>query len=261
LIALAACGSFSEAAAPDDGGTTGDGAPTQDAPAGDVIKMGDAAPDAGGMIEVAGFTIDATEVTNAAYNVFLAAATAPDAGAVKQHEYCGWNDSFARGCTSNLAEGSPVACVDWCDAWAYCTWAGKRLCGKIGGGALEPTEAADPTKSQWTRACGGIEPQLYPYGPTALPAVCTTNEISDGGPSKAGSRSTCQGRPLGLFDMSGNVGEWEDSCDLSGARDVNLCFHRGGSFSSGASDSKCTNVAQRQRKSVAETIGFRCCAP
>ena len=42
----------------------------------------------------------------------------------------------------------PVTSVDWCDAAAYCTFAGKHLCGKVGGGSSAYTDYAKPA-SEW----------------------------------------------------------------------------------------------------------------
>jgi len=49
----------------------------------------------------------------------------------------------------------PVTCVDWCDAYAYCAWAGKRCAGEWGGPLLV-SEVADPKKAGGTtRVPGG----------------------------------------------------------------------------------------------------------
>src|SRR5262249_6416251 len=77
------------------------------------------------------FCIDATEVTNGAYKAFLAASPDPSA----QPAFCGWNTDYSPSSFYG-PDDHPVVYVDWCDAYAYCEAAGKRLCGAIGGGAV-----------------------------------------------------------------------------------------------------------------------------
>src|SRR6185437_7737843 len=113
------------------------------------------------------YRIDNTEVTQASYSLFLASHPQPDPSS----SACSWKTTFEPGkepsqtlgvdgrCAKKQAtffdpptKGSdPVVCVDWCDAQAYCAWAGKRLCGAIGGGPA--TTYGDPNESQWYNAC------------------------------------------------------------------------------------------------------------
>jgi hypothetical protein len=74
-------------------------------------------------VRVGTFCIDSTEVTNAQYAAFL--ATRPNAAGLPHA--CDNKTSFAPANNWRLDEqGShPVLGVDWCDAAAFCRWAGS----------------------------------------------------------------------------------------------------------------------------------------
>src|SRR5262249_39830790 len=74
------------------------------------------------------FCIDATEVTNAQYAAFL--ATNPQTS-LQPARCTSWNGTYAGAYVGPLTgrDDYPVVGVTWCDAFAYCKWAGKRLCG------------------------------------------------------------------------------------------------------------------------------------
>ena len=80
----------------------------------------------------------------------------------EQRAECEWNYTFQPSEPGADPE-HPVTHVDFCDAVAFCAWAGKRLCGKIGGGELSFAELSLASESQWFAACGGPEPGSFAF--------------------------------------------------------------------------------------------------
>lgn len=237
------------------------------------------------------YCIDVTEVTQAHYAAFLADAAANPPSQVAE---CAWNDDLeprtderSTGEDGETVWGDcnpdawdpvakadrPVVCVDWCDAAAYCTWAGKRLCGKVGGGGLD-NATADPwnfLKSQWYNACSDSGLFKYPYGDTYRPDVCNGFDAEEGRTRDVTTDpevSGCHGvyAPYAdLYDMSGNVAEWEDGCQNNPNNDnleQDFCYVRGGSYKEDGQDElPCLGAITgyyRSDKSNAY-VGFRCC--
>jgi formylglycine-generating enzyme required for sulfatase activity len=145
-------------------------------------------------------------------------------------------------------------------------WAGKRLCGHPDGGPADPGLPNDPTNSQWFQACShnGDGQHAYPYGNSFSPLACNGAAYNAGAPVP--SVASCQGGYPGLFDMSGNVFEWEDSCQLitadpSGFSDQ--CNVRGGAFWSDAGHLGCSMQGDwgfRGDPGMNNDLGFRCCS-
>jgi sulfatase modifying factor 1 len=208
------------------------------------------------------YTIDALEVTVRAYKTFL--DSKPDSAA--QPAICAFNTSFSpeahpsTGCP--LADEweafpeRPIVCVDWCDAYAYCSWKKQRLCGRIGGGSLTASERNDANSSQWFRACTRAGERAYPYGSVFEPRC---NVESAGTPLDITHTASCEGGYAGLFNMSGNVAEWEDSCDFGGSPGCHVA-RRGGSFSGIGDLARCdSGDTLLLRSEVSIELGFRCC--
>ena len=231
------------------------------------------------MVVVGSFCIDSTEVTNGQYAAFLTAVASDggdagpgDAGANASPAWCSWNGTFVPAANWPPSPGYqsyPVGQVNWCDAYAYCNWAGKRLCGAVGGGpvAFNTTRASVGT-DQWYGACSADGGRLYPYGNTFEPKACNGAEQGTNGFTvQVASLPQCVGGLQGIYDMSGNVSEWEDSCsDSLGAGSE--CSVRGGSYNYGdESDDaglgpqlRCADLNQLPRSMTYGDVGFRCCA-
>jgi formylglycine-generating enzyme required for sulfatase activity len=211
----------------------------------------------------AGYCIDDAEVTNAGYNAFL--STNPST--TNQPPYCSWNNTFAPSHVPGGTLGAyPVVNIDWCDAFRFCSWSGKHLCGAISGGANAIASETDASKSEWFNACSNKGAQTYPYTGGYNASACV-GEDYDGAPGfqantdilrPVKAASACVGGFAGIHDMSGNAREWVDACTAYvGAGDN--CRVRGGSFHDGASGLTCSVSDARNRKDNDDQTGFRCC--
>lgn len=214
------------------------------------------------------YSIDATEVTKGQYDMWLATIPALPASTDAN---CSYVTSYAEqgtGYTGTDADHHPVVYVDWCNAYAYCKGVGKRLCGAIGGGTNPTGSEADASASQWYRACSSGGAYAFPYGTAYQASTCDgydywNDNISAAQTVVVGSFANCVTSATGyagVYDLSGNVYEWEDSC--SGTGESADCTQRSGAFYySQSSTLNCANADIGPRNTVSLAIGFRCCAP
>jgi formylglycine-generating enzyme required for sulfatase activity len=226
-----------------DAGIDGDAGPPKGCPNGRGPAM---------VVVDGGFCIDVTEVTNAQYDTFLAAT---DGGSVEAGIPKAWPSSFcatqqktfARGGSKDSGPpGFPVALVSWCDAFAFCDWAGKRLCGGV-----SPTR--DAGSGEWYQACSGFGATTYGYGNVYDASACNSDSP---GTALPGSHPHCEaGVGEGIVDLVGNVFEHIDSC--TPARDA--CYAVGGDFAYKA-NATCSVALQSTPTVVDTALGFRCCS-
>lgn len=209
------------------------------------------------------YCIDVTEVAYWQYDAFLAA------NPQSINNACTWNLTYVPLAnyppSGKRTAAHPVTDIDWCDAYEYCRYAGRHLCGDVAGGPLAFDAPSDHNKSEWFSACSAQNTKPYPYSGSYAPSTCNgvdkglgdTVAVRDPGKLDAAPTS-CEGGLSGIFHMSGNVREWEDACD-GNAGQADSCRTRGGSFVSGAADLACAAAPPEERGATASDLGFRCC--
>jgi formylglycine-generating enzyme required for sulfatase activity len=204
------------------------------------------------------FCIDGQEVTNGPYKTFL---DNTEGGVIDAPPECVWKKNLHSSQTLALGMNEPVGGVDWCDAFLYCVSVNERLCGALGdGGPVLYSERTDSAVDEWTYACSKAGTRQYPYGDAYVPSACNGLDYDASGPlgeMKAGK--DCSGGFADLLNMSGNVAEWENSCQGAASSD-DSCGVRGGSYTSPQSGLDCASPDNYARNTTSKFIGFRCCA-
>jgi formylglycine-generating enzyme required for sulfatase activity len=245
------------------------------------------------------YCIDQREVTFEEYKVFLAAKSGDVQG---QATECSWNTTFdpeylAPGDDTSIdkcpvgsqpkSDDEPANCIDFCDALAYCEWAGKRLCGRIGGSKkwgrvdIGFKDGNEPVGPQWEAlqkvaesvemefgyACTQGGTTAYPYGASYEPGRCIDAQwVAEKGTNSLEvddlSNRSCHGStpPFDqIYDLSGSVSEWQNLC---GSTTSPSCLTIGGSWSElDKTQMACAaDVGFAGMRPKDPFRGFRCCA-
>jgi formylglycine-generating enzyme required for sulfatase activity/uncharacterized caspase-like protein len=228
-------------------------------------------------VTLSAYCIDKTEVTVKAYAACVEAkACSPAPLTVNGTQFsAGGVERYSRLCNGDNRPDHPVNCVDWDQATAYCTWAGKRL----------------PTEAEWEYAARGNDGRIYPWGneaPTAKRLNACGSECvamakrdlgeewgalymaSDGWETTAPVGSFPDGAsPFEAFDMAGNVWEWtadwfDDYAAAAAANPRGATaglgrVDRGGSWNSNnAGDERTALRAWVSPSDRVIDVGFRC---
>ena len=230
------------------------------------------------------YCMDERETTVAEYTTFMKEAQADPKTQPKE---CDWNDSFEpdtydpqldyppSGCSItswDTLKANPsfaMGCVDFCDAFAYCKWAGKRLCGKVGGDGTKllitdyPTTGssiATTVSGEWYGACSQGGTTKYAYGDTRDPNKCIETEVykAQGSASLDVTKTTseCHGTSepySSIRDMHGSAAEWGNVCN------THNCLKSGTSYTDTTPEG-CEEHGLFTRTGELPHLGIRCCA-
>ena len=148
---------------------------------------------------VSGFFLDETEVTNRQFHAFTEATgyRVPWVAEDWADELgFNWHD----GKPPAGREDHPVVLVNWYDAKAYCTWAGKRL----------------PTDAEWERAAYSDDGRIYPWGHEYRDGAMNDGMLGgDSYDASDGAKWTSEvcaypdgNSEEGACDLFGNAWEW-----------------------------------------------------
>ena len=200
-------------------------------------------------VSIADFELMVTQVTVEHYRKCVNEdyCTLPTSGA-----NCNWYHSDRN--------DHPVNCVDWFQAYDYCTWIGGRL----------------PSEAEWEYAArSGGQNIDYTWGNT--PATCEYAVMNEGSGAGCGTGSTwpvCSkeagNTQHGLCDMAGNIREWVQDWyheDYTGAPVDGSAWEsptgaervrRGGHFNSPVEELRTTARASGNPDYASPHRGFRC---
>ncbi len=240
------------------------------------------------------YCMDVRETTRAEYDAFLEANGRDLSGQPKE---CAWNKSYTPELLypdddrypsdlcpaehwNGMRPNQAVSCVDFCDAYAYCEWAGKRLCGVTGAGKdiykTEEDQDHKPTipdrpflDLEFVNACSQVGKTKYSYGDTYEPGRCMDQQwLEDRGPESLDVTDTasrqCNGtiEPFDeVYDLSGGVREWQNFCSQDSTPEGLGCFAKGYSLLDERKEPEpCELMGIVSPRSITRSKGIRCCA-
>jgi sulfatase modifying factor 1 len=196
-------------------------------------------------VEVSGFRIDRTEVTNAEYALCVEARVCRKAAFVDDGD-------LGR-------PRHPVVGVTWTDADAFCKWVEKRL----------------PTEAEWEYAARTPSFAVFPWEGRFKPTAVNGRGDVDGYAKTAPVGTFDEGRSgLGIHDMAGNAAEWtadwyegtyykkSEAKDPTGpALSTGKRVVRGGSWADSDYRMRSTARADQDPATSRNSVGFRCVKP
>jgi formylglycine-generating enzyme required for sulfatase activity len=244
-----------------------------------------------------GFCIDRAEVSHQSYRAFWRAVDEGNfdpAPVLAERPECSFKASGAGAFVpafGDLLEADwdntahpllPIVSVDWCDAYAYCAYAGKRLCGGVNGSTIAYKQ--EQPRNEWYLACSNGDQRSFCYAddgdnvpagcvsgagneascPAYDPNACASEGDCNGwrGLWEESEASTCGAANPALVNLSGNVAEWVDACEeVAATPGTYRCEARGGSCPLGTYTS-CHwrgDDGPRLVETRANYTGFRCC--
>ncbi|MBK7396793.1 MAG: SUMF1/EgtB/PvdO family nonheme iron enzyme [Myxococcales bacterium] len=199
------------------------------------------------------FCMDVNEVTVAQMEVYDGATPTVPAGLPAR---CTgkWDNYYKRDLGALPTE--PAINANWCQAFAYCKWAGKRLCR-----ALDTAAALSTENSELYYACGnGAAATARPYGTSYVAGNCDV-ETGRSIPTSILATPKCHGPTAPydkIFNLIGSAEEWSEECTDSPA--PSKCRARGGYFGNISNVAVCARTVDYDITSQFASLGFRCCA-
>lgn len=196
-------------------------------------------PDTDRLVELEGYSIDRTEVTNQAYRLCF------------QADACTWparTTSITRPdyFLNPALDSFPMVNVSQEQAALFCRWAGKRL----------------PLEEEWEVAASSAltlrRAYRYPWGDNFASARANSVTTAVGDTLPVATYSPGGDSPSRVADMAGNVAEWTATPGNPGDSPVTSYVVKGGSFQDDAA-----GLATNQRVLVtgdehSPWLGFRC---
>jgi formylglycine-generating enzyme required for sulfatase activity len=150
------------------------------------------------------------------------------------------------------SDEQPVIGINWYAAKAYCLWLSlMESDGKEAGRYRLPNEI------EWEYAAAGKERRIYPWG-SAKPAPKQANYGVNEGVTTPVGRYPDGATPDGLYDMAGNVWEWQENRYDESIDDRAL---RGGSWLNVAAYLRCSSRLNLNPDVRYEGVGFRVVRP